>query len=65
MKSNINIYGQELNQSVIKDVNEINEKIKNETDPEKLLNLHLQRLYRGMELNSATSYRSHRPYYPY
>ena len=65
MKNNVNMYGQEFNHSVVKDVNEINKKIKNETDPEERLKLHLQRLYRGMELNSATSYRSHRPYYPY
>jgi hypothetical protein len=65
MKNNIRLYGQEFNPSVIKDVKEINEKINKETNSEEILKLRLQRLYRGMELNTSIYQRNYRSYFPY
>ena len=65
MKNDLRMYGQEFNSSVVKDINEINEKLENETDQEKILKLRLQRLYRGMELNSNIHGRNFRTFYPY
>ena len=59
------MYGQEFNPNVIKDVNNLNEQIEKETDQEKLMNLRLKRLYRGMELNTNLQQRSFRTLYPY
>lgn len=65
MKNDLRMYGQEFNPNVIKDVNDLNEQIKKETDQEKLMNLRLKRLYRGMELNTNLQQRSFRTLYPY
>lgn len=65
MKTDLRMYGQELNSNVVKDVKNINEKLEKETDPEKIFKLRLQRLYRGMELNANTYQRNPRTYYPY
>ena len=62
MKNDLRMYGQEFNSNVVKDINEINEKLENETDQEEVLKLRLQRLYRGMELNSNFQGRSFRTY---
>jgi hypothetical protein len=65
MKNDLRMYGQEFNPNVIKDVNELNKEIEKETDQEKLMNLRLKRLYRGMELNTNLQQRSFRTLYPY
>ena len=65
MKTNLRMYGQEFNQNIVKDVNKLNEKIEKETDPEEILKLRLQRLYRGMELNTNIYQRNPRTIYPY
>jgi hypothetical protein len=65
MKNDLRMYGQEFNPNVIKDVNDLNEQIEKETDQEKLMNLRLKRLYRGMELNTNLQQRSFRTLYPY
>lgn len=65
MKTNLRMYGQEFNQNIVKDVNKLNEKIEKETDPEEILKLRLQRLYRGMELNTNIYQRNPRTFYPY
>ena len=65
MKNDLRMYGQEFNPNVIKDVNDLNEQIEKETDQEKLMNLRLKRLYRGMELNTNVQQRSFRTLYPY
>lgn len=65
MKNDLRMYGQEFNPNVIKDINKINEEIEKETDQEKLLNLRLKRLYRGMELNTNLQQRNFRTLYPY
>ena len=65
MKNDLRMYGQEFNPNVIKDVNNLNEQIEKETDQEKLMNLRLKRLYRGMELNTNLQQRSFRTLYPY
>ena len=63
--NNLRIYGQEFNSNVIKDVNELNKKIEKEQDPEELFKLRLQRLYRGMELNTNMYQKNPRTLFPY
>lgn len=65
MKTDLRMYGQEFNSSVVKDVNMLNEKLEKETDPEEILKLRLQRLYKGMELNTNIYQRNPRTLYPY
>lgn len=65
MKNDLRMYGQEFNPNVIKDVTELNKEIEKEVDQEKLMNLRLKRLYRGMELNTNLQQRSFRTFYPY
>lgn len=65
MKNNPKMYGQEYDSNVVKDIKALNDKIEKEEDKEKLLNLRLQRLYRGMELVSTPMSRNYRGYYPY
>lgn len=65
MKNDLRMYGQEFNPNVIKDVTELNKEIEKETDQEKLMNLRLKRLYRGMELNTNLQQRNFRTLYPY
>ena len=54
----MNNYG-DFNPDVLKDLSKIHEKMEEErnsdkTDKKKLLELEMQQLYRGMELNSGT-----------
>lgn len=65
MKTDIRMYGQEFNSSVIKDLNELNQKIGQEKDPEELLSLRMKRLYRGMEMNTPIYKRDYRTFFPY
>ena len=65
MNTDPRLYGNGFNPEVLKDVKSINEKIEKEKDPEAELKLRLQRLYRGMELNTGLSVRPYRGYYPY
>jgi len=65
MKNDLRMYGQEFNPNVVKDVNDLNKKIEEETNQEELMNLRLKRLYRGMELNTNLQQRSFRTLYPY
>lgn len=58
------IYGNGFNPNVMKDIKSINEKIEGEKNSEELLKLRLQRLYRGMELNTGYS-RPYAGYFPY
>lgn len=64
MNNDSRLYGNAFNPEVLKDVKSINEKITKEKDPEEALKLRLQRLYRGMELNSGWG-RPWGGYYPY
>ena len=65
MNNDIRIYGNGFNPEVLKDVKSLNEKIEKETDPEEELKLRLQRMYRGMELNTGLNTRPYRGYFPY
>lgn len=65
MKINNKMYGQQYDPSVINDLNKINEKLENAQNSEEILNLKMQRLYRGMFLNSTFTNRNQRGYYPY
>ena len=58
MRIDPNIYGFQFDRSVTKDLSEIEEKLdreasKDNPDKDEIMKLRLQRLYRGMELNSA------------
>jgi hypothetical protein len=64
-KSDIRLYGNNFNGAVIKDLNDLNKKIEEEQDPEKLLKLRMQRLYRGLEINAGNTKRDLRGYFPY
>lgn len=55
---NENIYGSKFDKDVLKDLKELDSKLKEEEkkeepDKEELLKLRLQKLYRGMELNNG------------
>ena len=65
MNNDIRLYGNGFNPEVFKDLKEINTKIEKETNEDEALKLRLQRLYRGMELNTGVSVRPYRGYYPY
>ena len=65
MNNDIRIYGNGFNPEVLKDVKSLNEKIEKEQNSEEAMKLRLQRLYRGMELNTGLSIRPYRGYYPY
>lgn len=64
-KNDIRLYGNSFNGAVVKDINELNKKIEEETNPEKLLRLRMQLLCRGMEMNAGNSKRDMRGYFPY
>ena len=65
MKTDLRMYGQGFNSNVVKEVNSLNEKIEKETNPEEILKLRLQRLYKGMELNTNIYQKNPRTFYPY
>ena len=65
MKNNPQMYGQQYDPNVLRDLKAINEKIEKAEDQEEILQLRMQRLYRGMELNSTQMTRNYRGYYPY
>lgn len=65
MKTDLRMYGQELNTNVVKDIVKLNERLEIENDPEEIYKLRLQRLYRGMELNSSIYQKNPRTLYPY
>lgn len=65
MNKDLRLYGNNFNHAVIKDIEKLNEKIKEETSQEELLKLRMQRLYRGMEINNNMAKRGLRGYYPY
>lgn len=59
------MYGQQYDPSVLKDLKNINEEIEKAENKEELLQLRMQRLYRGMEMMSTPMTRNYRGYYPY
>lgn len=65
MKINSKMYGQQYDPEVLRDLKKINEKMEKAEDQEEILQLKMQRLYRGMELNSTPMTRNYRGYYPY
>ena len=64
MNTDIRLYGNEYDPNVMKDVQDLNEKIEKSNDKDELLKLRMQRLYRGMELNTGLS-RPYAGYFPY
>jgi hypothetical protein len=62
---NYKMYGQQYDPDVLRDLKTINENIEKAEDSEEMLNLRMQRLYRGMEIMSTPMTRNYRGYYPY
>lgn len=67
LASNMGRFDPNFNTEVIKDVLELNKKIKEEKekdhpDPKELEKLYMQQLYRGMELNTRSMNNIYRPY---
>jgi hypothetical protein len=62
---NYKMYGQQYDPDVLKDLKKINENIEKAEDSEEMLNLRMQRLYRGMEIMSTPMTRNYRGYFPY
>ena len=58
-------YTSGFNPDVIKDIKHLNEKIEKEQDAEEIMKLRMQRLCRGMEINSGYNRRPWAGYYPY
>jgi hypothetical protein len=65
MKYNPQMYGHQYDLKTVKDLNDIDEKLKNEKNSDEILRLRTQKLYRGMELFSNITGRNYRGYYPY
>ena len=69
MKNDLRMYGNMVNPDVIKDIKKINEELEEATkekkDAEEILKLRLQRLYRGMEINTGLTTRPYGGYFPY
>ena len=65
MKNNPKMYGQQYDPNVLRDLKTINEKMEKAETQEEVLQLKMQRLYRGMELMSTHMTRNYRGYYPY
>ena len=65
MKNNPQMYGQQYDPNVLRDLKTINEKMEKAETQEEILQLKMQRLYRGMELMSTPMTRNYRGYYPY
>ena len=61
----INTYNEVKEANRQKRIGKLNEKIEKAEDQEEILQLRMQRLYRGMELNSTPMTRNYRGYYPY
>jgi hypothetical protein len=59
------MYGQGYDPSVLRDLKTINEKLEKAETDEEILQLRMQKLYRGMEIMSTPMSRNHRGYYPY
>jgi hypothetical protein len=62
---NYEMYGQQYDPDVLKDLKKINENIEKAEDSEEMLKLRMQRLYRGMEIMSTPMTRNYRGYFPY
>lgn len=65
MKNDNRMYGQQFDSSVVKDLEKIDKKLKEEQDPEEIVRLRMAKLCRGMELNSTPFTRNYRGYFPY
>lgn len=65
MNTNPQIYGNQMNIDAVKCIKELNEKISKETDKEKLIELEMRRLNKGLELNSPLFSRTYRSMFPY
>ena len=65
MNSTLDRYNNGFDPNAVKDINEINEKLKKETNKEELMKLRIQRMCRGFEINAGVMGRVRGGYYPY
>ena len=62
---NNQLYGNQFNPNVLKDLKTLDEKLVKEQDPEEITKLRMVKLYRGMELMSGPYGRTYQGYFPY
>lgn len=62
---NKQLYGNQFNPNVLKDLKTLDEKLVKEQDPEEITKLRMAKLYRGMELMSGPYGRTYQGYFPY
>jgi hypothetical protein len=65
MNTTLDRYNNGFDPNAVKDINEINEKIKKEQNPEELTKLLMQRMCRGFDINAGATGRVKCGYYPY
>ena len=65
MKNNPQMYGQQYDPNVLRDLKAINEKMEKAETQEEILQLKMQRLYRGMECMASTMTRRYGGFCPY
>lgn len=62
---NNQLYGNQFNPNVLKDLKTLDEKLVKEQDPEEITKLRMAKLYRGMELMPGPYGRTYQGYFPY
>ena len=62
---NNQLYGNQFNPNVLKDLKTLDEKLVKEQDPEEITKLRMGKLYRGMELMAGPYGRTYQGYFPY
>lgn len=65
MNTTLDRYNNGFDPKVVKEINSINEKIENENDKDKLMNLKMQRMCMGFDINAGAIGRVRGGYYPY
>lgn len=65
MNTSLDRYNNGFDPNAVKDIKEINEKLKKEQDKEEAMRLRMQRMCRGFEINAGVIGRVRGGYYPY
>ena len=65
MNTTLDRYNNGFDPKAVKDINSINEKLEKESDKEKIMELRMQRMCRGFEINAGVIGRVRGGYYPY
>lgn len=65
MNTALDRYNNGFDPNAVKDINEINEKLKKGVDKDEAMKLRMQRMCRGFEINAGVIGRVRGGYYPY